>query len=146
MSYSDAIKRYHIHSQYSDTSTLYHTCPTISTSTIYYPMLCLKIAGWVANSVDPDLGLHCLLRHVYPNTYGKYDNYPVLGIHFLTHREYNKVNIALVKVSTKISFFSWKHMLWMLIRNALLRHFYCVPTTHVFKTKKEKPKYSSYLD
>ena len=44
-------------------------------------MLCLKIAGWVANSVDPDetphcvashLGLHCLLRLVCPNTYGKY--------------------------------------------------------------------------
>ena len=44
-------------------------------------MLCLKIAGLVANSVDPDemlhsaashLGLHCLLRPVSPNTYGKY--------------------------------------------------------------------------
>ena len=39
-------------------------------------MLCLKIAGWVANSVDPDemshLGIHCLLRPVYPNNYGKY--------------------------------------------------------------------------
>ena len=44
-------------------------------------MLCLKIAGWVANSVDPDetprsaashLGLYCLLRSVCPNTYGKY--------------------------------------------------------------------------
>ena len=44
-------------------------------------MLCLKIAGWVAISVDPDemlhsaashLGLHCLLRPVCPNTYGKY--------------------------------------------------------------------------
>ena len=44
-------------------------------------MLCLKIAGLVANSVDPDetphsaashLGLYCLLRHVCPNIYGKY--------------------------------------------------------------------------
>ena len=44
-------------------------------------MLCLKIAGWVANSVDPDetlcfavshLGLYCLLRPVCPNIYGKY--------------------------------------------------------------------------
>ena len=43
-------------------------------------MLCLKIAGWVANSVDPDetprsaashLGLYCLLRPDCPNTYGK---------------------------------------------------------------------------
>ena len=40
-----------------------------------------KIAGWVANSVDPDqtprsaasdLGLHCLLRSVFPNTQSKY--------------------------------------------------------------------------
>ena len=47
-------------------------------------MLCLKIAGWVANSVDPDetphsaashLGLYCLLRPVCPNTYGKYGKY-----------------------------------------------------------------------
>ena len=38
-------------------------------------------AGWVANNIDPDqklhslasyLGLHCLLRHVSPNTYGKH--------------------------------------------------------------------------
>ena len=44
-------------------------------------MLCLKIAGWMANSVDPDeaqysaaspLGLHCLLRPVCRNTYEKY--------------------------------------------------------------------------
>ena len=44
-------------------------------------MLCLKIAGSVANSVDPDetprsaashLGLYCLLRPVCLNTYGKY--------------------------------------------------------------------------
>ena len=44
-------------------------------------MLCLKIAGCVANSVDPDetprsaashLDLHCLLRSVCPNTNGKY--------------------------------------------------------------------------
>ena len=45
-------------------------------------MLCLNIAGRVANSVDHDetprsaashMGLHCLLRPVCPNTYGKYD-------------------------------------------------------------------------
>ena len=44
-------------------------------------MLCLKITGCVANSVDPDEtlhsaashpGLHCLLRPVCLNTYGKY--------------------------------------------------------------------------
>ena len=45
-------------------------------------MLCLKIAGWVANSVDPNkmlvashLDLHCLLRPVFPNTYSKYGTY-----------------------------------------------------------------------
>ena len=46
-------------------------------------MLGLQIAGWVANSEDPDetpqnaashLGLHCLLRPICPNTYGKYGN------------------------------------------------------------------------
>ena len=44
-------------------------------------MLCLNIAGSVSNSLDPDetprsaashLGLHCLLRHICPNTYDKY--------------------------------------------------------------------------
>ena len=72
---------YHIYPKYSDTSTPYHICSKIWTSTIHYPMLCLKIAEWVANSVDPDemprsaashLGLYCLLRPVCPNTYGKY--------------------------------------------------------------------------
>ena len=66
---------------YPDTSTPYHICSKIWTSTIYYPMLYLKTAGWVANSVDPDetprsaashLGLYCLLSPVCPNTYDKY--------------------------------------------------------------------------
>ena len=41
----------------------------IWTSTIYYPLLCLKITGWVANSVDPDetphlrIGRHIQLSH-----------------------------------------------------------------------------------
>ena len=74
---------YRIYPKYSDTSTPYHICTKIWTSTIHYPMLCLKIAGWVANSVDPDetsrsvashLGLYCLLRPVCPNIYGKYGN------------------------------------------------------------------------
>ena len=73
--------KYHIY-KYWDTSTPYNSCSKIWKSTIYYPMLCLKIAKWVANSVDPDempcsaashLGLHCLLRPVCPNTYCKYD-------------------------------------------------------------------------
>ena len=75
---------YRIYPKYSDTSTPYHICSKIWTSTIHYPMLCLKIAGWVANSVDPDetprsavshLGLYRLLRPVCPNTYGKYGKY-----------------------------------------------------------------------
>ena len=41
---------YRIYPKYSDTSTPYHTCSKIWTSTIHYPMLCLNIAGWVANS------------------------------------------------------------------------------------------------
>ena len=32
----------------------YHTCSKIRTSTIHHPILCLKIAGLVANRVDPD--------------------------------------------------------------------------------------------
>ena len=57
--------------------------------TIYYPLLCLKIAEWVANSVDPDemscsvvshLGLHCLLRPVSPNTVYMY----VVFLHIVT--------------------------------------------------------------
>ena len=72
---------YCIYPKYLDTSTPYHICSKIWTSTIHYPMLCLKIAGRVANSVDPDetprsaashLGLYCLLRPVCPNIYGKY--------------------------------------------------------------------------
>ena len=39
----------------------------IWTNTIYYPVLCLKIARWVANSVDPDItGNH--LTIVWPQT------------------------------------------------------------------------------
>ena len=73
-----------IYPKYSDTSTPYHICSKIWTSTIHYPMLCQKIAGWMANSVDPvetprsaasHLGLNCLLKPVCPNTYGKYGKY-----------------------------------------------------------------------
>ena len=79
---------YRIYPKYSDTSAPYHICSNIWTSIIHYPMLCLKIAGWVANSVDPDetphsaashLGLNCLLRPVCPNTYGKYGSLFFLG-------------------------------------------------------------------
>ena len=58
---------YRIYPKYLDTSTPHHTC------SIYYPILCLNIAGYVANDVDSDetprsaashLGLRCLLRTV----------------------------------------------------------------------------------
>ena len=42
----------------------YHICSKIWTSTIYYPSLCLKIAGWVANSVDPDETWHSAASHL----------------------------------------------------------------------------------
>ena len=78
-------RKYHIYPKYLDTSTPYHTCSIIWTSTIYYipDVVSKKIAGWVANSVHPEkmprswlshLGLHCLLKPVCPNTYGQYDN------------------------------------------------------------------------
>ena len=59
---------------------------------MYYPMLCLKIAGWVANSVVPDetphsaaphQGLHCLLKPVCLNKYGKYG---MIKLDFLAQR------------------------------------------------------------
>ena len=52
------------------------------TNTINYQMLCLKVAGWVANSEDPEemphsvasnMVLHCLFRPVHLNTHGKYN-------------------------------------------------------------------------
>ena len=61
-------------------------------------MLCLKIAGWVANSVDPDetpsstashLGLNCLLRPVCPNTYGKYGKKDIIVNPLYTDTRYN---------------------------------------------------------
>ena len=60
---------YRIYPKYSDTSSKPYFCSKNWTSTMYYPMLCLNISGWVANSVNPDekprsvashLGLHCL--------------------------------------------------------------------------------------
>ena len=43
------------------------------TSLLYYLLLCLKIAGWMTNSVDPDQrGPHNLLRSVCPNILGYY--------------------------------------------------------------------------
>ena len=83
-------KRYCIYPKYSDTSTPYHTCSKIWTCTIYYLLLCQKIAGWVANSVDFDemphsvasqLGLHYLLSPVCPNTYDKYGIFLSFHIH-----------------------------------------------------------------
>ena len=70
----------HIYPQYSNTFSSYRNCPKIRTGPFYnmYELICLNIARWFANSVDPDQtprsaasdqGLHCLLR---PLTWGKY--------------------------------------------------------------------------
>ena len=65
---------YPIYPKYSDTSTPYHICSKIWTRKIHHPMLCLKIAGWVANSVwisaYYSLVSHCSLvspEKAYPN-------------------------------------------------------------------------------
>ena len=64
-------------------------------------MLCQNISGWVANSVGPDeiphsvashLGLHCLLRPVCPNAYGKFH------ICTLTTLLFNSCYITLIKM------------------------------------------------
>ena len=73
--------KYRMYHKYLDILPPYHTYPKIGTSAIYYLLLCLQNAGWVANSADPDetprsaashLGLHCFLRLVCPNTYNIY--------------------------------------------------------------------------
>ena len=106
-----ALMKYRIYPKYSDTSTPYHICSKIWTSTIHYPVLCLKIAGWVANSVNPDetphsvashLGLYCLLRPVCPNIYGKY------GIHFFTSLDEIKVIFTTnIWISSIYGFWIW---------------------------------------
>ena len=77
------LQGYRIYPKYSDTSTPYYSCPKIQTRTIYCPMLCLKNYWMSGKQCGPNetprsaashLGLHCLLRLVCPNTYGKYSN------------------------------------------------------------------------
>ena len=67
---------YRIYPKYWDILTKYHTCPKFLTP-VYHLLMGLKIAGWVANSVDPDqmllfaasdLGIHFLLRSSYMST------------------------------------------------------------------------------
>ena len=41
-----------------------NTCSKIWTSTIYYLLLCLKLAGRVANSEDPDETPHSAATHL----------------------------------------------------------------------------------
>ena len=61
----------------------YHSSPKKSTVPFHFLSMCLKITGWMTDSVDPDqminsaasdLGLHCLLMPVCPNTWGYYGN------------------------------------------------------------------------
>ena len=78
---------YRIYPEYSDNSTPYHTCTKFWTSTIYYPNVVSKNCWISCKQSIPDetpaashLGLHCLLRPVCPNTYGKYGK-PVHELH-----------------------------------------------------------------
>ena len=107
---------YRIYPKYSDTSTPYHIlCTKIWTSTIHYPMLCLKIAGWVANSVDPDetpcsaashLGLYCLLRPVCPNIYGKYGTHKIWFCGEIRKKQCEfSLSFSLVSVQKRVCFF-----------------------------------------
>ena len=64
---------YRNYPRYSDISTPYHACSKIRTSTIYYPMLCLKVAGWAVWTLlgrVSHLGLHYLPRPACLNAYG----------------------------------------------------------------------------
>ena len=72
---------YRIHPKYSGSITPDHTYSKICTSLLYYLSECLKTGGRMANSVDPyqtprsaasDLGLQCLLGHVYVHISSKY--------------------------------------------------------------------------
>ena len=125
--HSNCRNNYRIYPKYSDTSTPYYICSKIWTSTIHYLMLCLKIAGWVANSVDPDetpcsaashLGLYCLLRPVCLNTYGKYGSY--------TYKETN--SNPYLKVITLYSQSEWLHFfcLEFKVGNVLWHHNICL--------------------
>ena len=42
--------------------------PKIWTTRLYHTVMLLKDADWIANSVDPDLRLHCLPRPICPKT------------------------------------------------------------------------------
>ena len=78
-----------IYPEYGDTLTPYHTCSIIRKG-FCHNLMCLKITEQLVNSVDPDqtlhsavsdIGLHCLLRLVCPNTSGY-----VLGQTYLSNR------------------------------------------------------------
>ena len=65
---------YRSYPDYLDTLPFYRTCSRIWTTSFYNLFLCLHITGCVVNRTGPqnaasDLGLHCLLRPVCPNTY-----------------------------------------------------------------------------
>ena len=77
-------------------------------------MLCLKIAGRVANSVDPDetprsaashLGLYCLLRPICPNIYGKY------GMHHSAFDIFQKNSFYMVICSKVLQVFVMQNVL-----------------------------------
>ena len=68
---------YSMYPKYWDKTTAYHTHPKIWTYAVYYLLMCLKTAEWMANSIVSDqtqqkavfdLGLHCLIRPICPDT------------------------------------------------------------------------------
>ena len=103
----------------------HHTCSKIWTSTIYYPMLCLKIAEWVTNRVDLDetprsaashLGLHCLFRPVCLTIYCKTDFKYIEN--FTTKKgKFSDKNAYICH------FFCSKHRLWICVRTTSARRF-----------------------
>ena len=70
-------QKYRIYPKYLDTSTPYHICSKIWTSTIHYPMLCLKTAGWVANCRPRWLPSYktFFVSNSWPWTWNLYSNY-----------------------------------------------------------------------
>ena len=83
----------------------------ISTTPFNYLSMCLKTAGWAASnpdldqkllSVASDMGLHCLLRPICPNTIGKHS----MHVHFMciwkdwTNRRWTKAQMPACNLTT----------------------------------------------
>ena len=93
---------YHIEPKYMYSDTFTIIVLKFEQVHFYYPLMCVKLGEWVANSVDPDqmlnfaasdLVLHCLFLSIRPNTKGKYD---------LTLQFYSWVNTVMVMLSQSL--------------------------------------------